>query len=564
MTKAALADFANRFWQFQREEKPMVAIQAGQPSLGDQLLRECPTDHARRNAWAKNARTELELIEVEGLGANDRATRSLLIRELDNIIRGFACGAHLRPSIYPMGPDFMLQFWANMSAVATLEDGQIYIARMRTIPNALAGVIETLREGVDRGYRYPKLVVTRAADQVRGTLAVMPEAHPFAQPLQRVASRHPALASLADEALTIITDQIYPALHAYADFIETELGAVARESNACANDVDGHDHYAHLISVMTTLELNALQIHATGVSEVERITGQMVQVAENAGYDDLDEFRRLLQTDNSQFANSAEDLREQIEILSKRIDARIPEFFGRTPRTTYGVQSIPKAIAEKMPPAYAQPNPADGSAAGIHWITSIPGKCPRYMHLPLALHEAWPGHLMHFALIQEMDHLPDFRRYGGLSYSACLEGWALYCEALGEEMGFYDTPQKRYGRLEMEMWRAVRLVVDTGIHALGWSRRKAVSYFKQHMAIPDSTIEAEVDRYIALPAQALAYQLGNLKFRELRARAEDQIGNNFRVRDFHDALMAAGPVTLPVLDDLITEWIARQQNRKSS
>jgi uncharacterized protein (DUF885 family) len=176
--------------------------------------------------------------------------------------------------------------------------------------------------------------------------------------------------------------------------------------------------------------------------------------------------------------------------LSKRIDARIPEFFGRVPRTTYGVRSIPEAIAEKMPPAYAQPGPADRSAAGVHWVTSIPGKCPRHMHVPLAMHEAWPGHLMHLALIQEMEHLPAFRRYGALRYSACLEGWALYCEGLGEEMGFYDTPEKRYGRLDMEMWRAVRLVVDTGIHAKGWSRDQAMAFLEEHIVMPRSTIEA--------------------------------------------------------------------------
>ena len=283
----------------------------------------------------------------------------------------------------------------------------------------------------------------------------------------------------------------------------------------------------------------------------------MLVVSGEAGFpDDVEGFRRRLQTDNQQFAPNAEALREQIEVLSKRIEGRIPEFFGRTPRTTYGVSSIPEAVADKMPPAYAQPNPADGSAAGVHWVTSLPGKCPRYIHLPLALHEAWPGHLMHLALIQEMDQLPDFRRFGALKYTACLEGWALYCEALGEDMGFYDTPEKRYGRLEMEMWRAVRLVLDTGIHAQGWDRDKAIAFFRENMAMPLETLTAEVDRYIGLPGQALAYQLGNLKFRELRARAQAVLGEQFRIRDFHDALMAAGAVTLPVLELLINDWIA--------
>lgn len=362
---------------------------------------------------------------------------------------------------------------------------------------------------------------------------------------------------LIEAGRVLVEKVVQPAFLSYADYLERELLPAARDNLACTADTDGIRLYSYHIGRYTTIDSSPADVHAIGLAEVERITREMVKVASDAGFpDDIAGYRRRLQTDSQQFAASAAALREQIEILSKRIDARIPEFFGRTPRTSYGVSSIPEAVAEKMPPAYAQPNPADGSAAGVHWITSIPGKCPRYIHLPLALHEAWPGHLMHLALIQEMDQLPDFRRYGAMKYAACLEGWALYCEALGEDMGLYDSPEKRYGRLEMEMWRAVRLVLDTGIHAQGWSREKAIAFFQDNMAMPLETLTAEVDRYIGMPGQALAYQLGNLKFRELRARAEAKLGDDFRIRDFHDALMAAGAVTLPVLEMLIDDWIA--------
>ena len=217
--------------------------------------------------------------------------------------------------------------------------------------------------------------------------------------------------------------------------------------------------------------VSAADIHAIGIAEVERIKAEMLSCRSDAGFPATSAgFRRRLQTDNQQFAASARRCASRSRYLSKRIDARIPEFFGRTPRTTYGVGTIPEAIAEKMPPAYAQPNPGRRQRGWCPLDHLLPSKCPRYIDLPLALHEAWPGHLMHLALIQEMDELPDFRRFGALKYTACLEGWALYCEALGEDMGFYDTPEKRYGRLEMEMWRAVRLVLDTGIHARGWNR----------------------------------------------------------------------------------------------
>jgi uncharacterized protein (DUF885 family) len=360
------------------------------------------------------------------------------------------------------------------------------------------------------------------------------------------------LAANADEGRALVGEILYPALRAYAQSLEVELGSVARDTIACLSDKDGEQYYHYWIRTSTTIDLGPQAIHVLGLDEVGRLEGEMIDLAEG----DLQAFRDRLRTDPRQFAKSGDALRQEIQILSKQIDGLMPEFFGRLPRTTYGVRSIPEAVAEQMPPAYAQPNPADGSAAGIHWITSIPAKCPRYMYAPLALHEAWPGHLLHLALIQEMEHLPAFRRYGALRYSACLEGWALYCERLGEEMGLYDTPEKRYGRLEMEMWRAVRLVVDTGIHLHGWSRAQAIAYFERYMAMPLSTIEAEVDRYIAWPGQALAYQLGNLKLREIRERSEGALGDSFRIRDFHDAIMAAGPVTLPVLDEHMQQWTA--------
>jgi len=556
-TSAALADLAARFWTFQCEEQPINAISAGVPTEDDQLLREGPADAERRAAWARAALVELAAIDPSPLGAQDRATHQLLDYELRLLVDMVDSGAHLRPTLYPLGPEFTLIYWANSTALATVDDARRYLRRLAGVPASLATVQESLAQGIAAGMSYPRLVVERAVAQIRGQMSMPIEDNAFYGPLARIAHRGGALTALAQEGDALVETVVKPAILAYADYLEAVVAPAARDSLACTDDVDGERLYRYHIEQFTTVGLPAAEIHKLGLAEVARIKAQMLVVSESAGFpDDLDGFRRHLQTDNSQFAASAEALREQIEVLSKRIDGRIPEFFGRTPRTSYGVSSIPEAVADKMPPAYAQPNPADGSAAGIHWITSLPGKCPRYIHLPLALHEAWPGHLMHLALIQEMEQLPDFRRFGALKYTACLEGWALYCEALGEDMGFYDTPEKRYGRLEMEMWRAVRLVLDTGIHADGWSRDQAIAFFRENMALPLETLTAEVDRYIGLPGQALGYQIGNLKFRELRARAETALGEAFRIRDFHDALMAAGAVTLPVLELLIDDWIA--------
>lgn len=552
----ALADLAARFWTFQCDEAPISAISAGVPTDAEQLLREAPGDAERRAAWARAALLELAAIDPAPLGVQDRATHRLLDHEFRLLSELVDSGAHLRPTLYPLGPEFTLIYWANSTALATVADARRYLKRLAATPASFATVQESLARGVAAGMAYPRLVVERAIAQIRGQMSMPVEDNAFYGPLGRIVSRGGTMNALAREGRALVEDVVIPAFLAYAAYLERTVLPAARDSLACTDDVDGDRLYRYHIGQYTTLAMSPADIHAIGVKEVERIKGEMLIVAAAAGFpDDLAGFRQHLQTDKAQFADSAEALREQIEVLSKRIDARIPEFFGRIPRISYGVSSIPVAVADKMPPAYAQPNPADGSAAGVHWITSLPAKCPRFMHLPLALHEAWPGHLMHLALIQEMDRLPDFRRYGALKYAACLEGWALYCEALGEDMGFYDTPEKRYGRLEMEMWRAVRLVLDTGIHAKGWSRDQAIAFFRGNMAMPLETLTAEVDRYIGIPGQALAYQLGNLKFRELRARAQTALGEEFRIRDFHDALMAAGAVTLPVLELLIDDWI---------
>jgi uncharacterized protein (DUF885 family) len=554
-----LSDLAERYWRFQCDEAPMTAILAGEAVGHDLLLRDAPADHQRRADWAKAALAELDKIAPAGLNKDDRASHALLAREFRSLIEIIAVRAHLRPSIYPLGPDFLFSYWANATALATAEDARRYIARLRSIPAAIDDICACLDAGLAAGIRYPALVVDRAIDMSRNTIALPLDQLAFVRPLKPLTLRGEAYAALAAEAEAAIADDVIPALARYCDFLETRLRPAARQSLAATDDLDGEAYYAFQIEQNTTLREAAEPIHNLGLSEVERLTAEMIETAAAAGFEgDLAGFRRKLTTDNSQIAESAEALREQIEILSKRIDSRIPEFFGRIPRTTYGVTSIPAAISDAMPPAYAQPNAADGSSAGVHWVTSTPAKLPRYMHLPIALHEAWPGHLMHLALMQEMETLPAFRRNGGLRYSACLEGWALYSERLGEDMGLYDTPEKRYGRLEMEMWRAVRLVVDTGLHTKSWSRDQAIDFFRAHMAMPIETITAEVDRYVGMPGQALAYQLGNIRFRAIRAEAEATLGEQFRIRDFHDALMAAGPVTLDVLETLMREWMTAQ------
>jgi uncharacterized protein (DUF885 family) len=555
-SQAALASLAERFWHFQCHESPVVAIQAGVKLTDPVVFRESGEDCERRYVRAGEFLRELEAISDAGLAAQDWATHRLLRRELTDIRSFHAVRAHERPALFPLGPDFGTVYFANTAALTSLESAELYVERLATLPAYFADVVANLVRGRAAGIRYPARVLECAAGAARAQVGTGLEATPWFSPFRRTTLASSAVEALAARARKLIERELLPALGAYAEFLAGPLSAAARSSVAATDDLDGAAFYGTLVRHFTTTDLTPEAIHELGLAEVGRISAAMADIARDAGYaGDLPGYRRFVSTDPQFIAPSAEALREQIEVLSKRIDRRLPAFFGRLPRITYGVESIPAALSALLPPAYAQPNPADGSGPGIHWITSLPAKAPSFMHVPLALHEAWPGHLMHLALMQEMTELPAFRRYGALSYSACLEGWALYCEGLGVEMGLYTTPHQQYGRLDMEIWRALRLVVDTGMHTQGWSRERAIEYMAAHQALPRPTIEAEVDRYIGMPAQALAYQVGNLKFRELRQRAMERLGARFDVREYHDRLMAAGPVTLPVLERLIDDYL---------
>ncbi len=556
---APLADLAARFWRFQCHETPLDAILAGEATPDATVFREGPADYERRYAAAGDLLAELNGIGLPDLAPQDQATHRLLRYELETTRSLFEVSAHRRPSLFPSGPALMAAHFANTASVDDAESAERYVDRLATLPAFLRDSQANLRAGHADGTRYPRLVLDSAIGCTRGTTAGPVESSPWYGPFVRAAGagKDPVRRAGA-RAEALIRDELVPALEGFAAFLEGPLADGARGTVTCTDAPQGRELYRVLVRHFTTTELDPGEIHELGLNEVARLATDIETVAADAGYPGQAEaYRRFLGTGEF-FAPSAEALRERIEILSKRIDRRIPAFFGRIPRVTYGVESMPEALAARMPPAYAQPGPADGSGAGIHWVTSLPARFPSYLWLPVALHEAWPGHLMHVALMQEAEGLPAFRRHGAVRYGACLEGWALYCEGLGVEMGLYQTPHQLYGRLEGEIWRAVRLVVDTGIHWHRWDRARAVEYMSRHVAMPLPTIEGEVDRYICWPGQALVYQIGNLRFRELRRRAEQRLGDRFRHRAFHDVLMAAAGVTLPVLADLVEDWLDRE------
>ncbi|WP_158273484.1 DUF885 family protein [Limnohabitans sp. 2KL-51] len=553
----ALNELSSRYWQFLRYEFPLNALTAGEPLDEPTLFREAPSDFARRADVARIFHAELGNISLASLSQKDRITYRLLERELTDLQDLFATGSHLRPWLLPAGPEFNTQYFANLTHLGDVAQAKLYLARLATLSDYFRDVQACLDEGVALGIRAPKVVLAAAAANLKQSAQGDASRTAWCAPFGRSPMASQAtMMGLAQDAARIVAEQIQPALQNLADHIEHRLLPNGRESVACTEGPLGVEFYAFWVRHFTNLPMTPDAVHTIGLEQVSRLEEEMTQVAARSGVGgDLDSYRRFLAEDPGFRETSAERLRERVEALAKRIDGKIPSILGHLPRSTYGVQSIPASASEKLPMAYAQPNPADGSAPGTFWINGLPDRVPTYSLVSVTLHEAWPGHLMHIALMQEMTALPMFRRANFTKYGACLEGWAMYCETLGHELGLYETPHQHFGQLDMEMWRACRLVVDTGLHAKGWTREQAVQYMVERLSLSRNAIEAEVDRYIAMPAQALAYHLGGLKFRELRTRAQSRLGERFNLLQYHDQLMAAGAVTLPVLEEIIDTWL---------
>jgi len=549
-----LASIAESYWDFYLYENPSIGAEHGDPRARHILFRESIADYERRVDRLAGFLSELQHIDHTLLAGQDVYTLSLLKRELEESLERYNLQEHLRPTLFPFGPEARISEVANQTVLGTVQDAEDYLVRLSTIPAFLRDVETRLEAGSVLGHRIPDVLLPRVLANVNGFCTGDAESSVWFTPFARSCSALD-LSDTRKRALALIEDLLVPSYRHFADALARIFTTASRSTVSCTDTPIGVDYYRFQVKHHTSLSLSPADIHNIGHSEVDSIWLKIEELARKEGAESVEEFKSRLQSDRRFIALSKEDLREKIEVLCKRIDRRIPEYFGLMPRMTYGIESIPVEISAQTPPAYAQPNTADGRSSGIHWITSLPERCPSWMHLPLVLHEAWPGHLMHIALLQEMTDLPSFRRFGISSYNAYIEGWALYCEKLGLDMGFYHDGPEHFGRLELEICRAVRLVVDTGLHANGWTRAMAFTYMKKYTSLPDAVIEAEIDRYIGMPGQALSYKLGELKILELRRRAEKALGTSFRLRDFHDRLMTAGAVTLSVLEQHVDSWI---------
>lgn len=559
-------------WKQWMSEYPDLATQIGFPGQNRRWPDDSPEGIAARKKHLSESLAKLKTFKRESLPVSERLNYDLYLEMLEITEEGVGIGDDPMPlrnvvphsllmpmnqmeGIQQAAPDLIAQM--PHGSVSDYED---VLARLEALPKWVDQNIALLQEGQKKGYTPPKLMLRDVPKQI---VDVIP-ADPLQSPLLVLFTQFPAgfpeaeKSRLTERAKKIYVSAAAPSFQKLHDFVANTYIPACRDSIAATALPGGAAAYVHHVRWQTTTNLTPMQIHEIGLSEVKRIRGEMDKIIASSGFKgSFHDFTEFLRTDSRFYYDKPDDLINGYKIIAKTVDPELTRLFGKLPRLTYGVCKIPDFKAPSQTTAYYQPGAPSAGRAGCYFANTYNLHArPKWEMEALSLHEAVPGHHLQVALGQELENVPEFRRNNG--YSAYVEGWALYSESLGEELGLYKDPYSKFGQLSYEMWRAVRLVVDTGMHSMGWTREQALQFFKDNTGKTDQDITVEVDRYIVWPGQALAYKLGQLKIRELRTEAEKRLGDKFNERAFHDVVLGEGAVPLSVLEPHVKQWIEKQ------
>lgn len=503
----------------------------------------------------------LAAIDPAGLSPPARLNRDFLAWTLDRRLRSLAFDEARMPFNSDSGFDQDMGYVAATTHLDSEADAQAWIARLKALPRFYIRNIENARRGVKTGFTQPKSTSQSVADRARTAAAAPVETDPLLKPFEGARLPADRLADLKAQAIAVIRDQVRPAQKDFATFLEKEYVPASRKALGARSLTGGEAYYRWLVADHTTTAMTPDQIHDLGLSEVKRIRLQMEGVMAETGFKgDLTAFIAMLRKDPRFYATSRQQLLEKASEIDKRIDDLLPRYFGTLPRLTFGVRPVPAEIEEGYTSArYFEGAPKQGLAGGYMVNTSHLDQRPLYELPALTAHESVPGHHLQIALGQELEGVPAFRRNAGVT--AFTEGWGLYAERLAGEMGIYRDAYERFGGLSMEMWRACRLVADTGIHWKGWTVEQARACFTDNTALAPLNIDVELARYVSWPGQALAYKVGQLKILELRERAKTKLGDRFDIRRFHDAVLLAGPLPIDLLEARMDAWVESEVSR---
>ncbi len=550
-------------WAYTLKEQPVYASMLGVNDYANEIGDYTLATQDRRAADAAKFLTRLDSIPSNALDAASKVEAGILRRSLVSTIEGNQFGQRaINFTTYSSWHQQVASMSRNLP-FKTRKDFESYNARLAQYGRVNDENIAVANAAIKGKFTQPCETLTGFEGTVSGLIASDVRQSRFFSPY---AAKRPEsiseadFAGLAANAEATIRNVIHPALNKQLAWYTASYKPACAKAPGVSAQPNGAAYYAFRIREETTTDLTAEQIHQIGLSEVARIRAEMVEVATKAGYPSREAFIEHLRTDPQYYAKTPEELMEKVARVTKIIDGKMPSLFGRLPRLPYGIREIPAETAEGTTTAYYNPGSPEIGISGTYYVNTSKLSQRPFWEIPaLSVHEAVPGHHHQIALQQELP-LSDFRKHGA-SFTAFTEGWGLYSERLGIEMGLYDTPAKDMGRLSYEMWRACRLVVDTGIHAKGWSKQQAIAFMTDNSALSAANIEAEVNRYISWPGQALAYKLGELKIRELRTMATRELGSKFDLAAFHDAVLGQGSVPLDVLEQQIKDWVAAEKTK---
>ena len=538
------------YWDEELRRDPLEATYVGDHRFDDSLPDPSTEAHRALIARLRATAEALRAIDPCGLSVDERIDRDVLLFTLDTLFEGEPFAEHLIPMTQQEGLHLKFAQAVNFHPTGTVGDFENYLRRLRGFPAAVDATIAVMREGMARGIVPPRVTMAKVVPQLRALATARPEDSPHFGIVAKIPGDWPAAdrSQFARSIASAIAESVTPAYTRLADFLETTYLSACRETVGLSAMPDGKAHYRWLVRSFTTTDLTPEQVHALGLAEIAKVREGMEAIRRKVGFEgDLPAFLTHLRTDPKFRNTGPSEILARYRTILADVDAKLPLLFGRLPRADYGLKEIEAYRAKSAAAGYYYPFPEDGSRPGYFYVnTSDPTSRTTYSMQALAYHEAVPGHHLQFALTIELTGRPAFLKNGYIP--AFSEGWGLYSEGLPAEVGLCSDPYAEYGRLEYNAWRCARLVVDTGLHAHGWTRDRAIAYMEDNTAVPRVEVVSEVDRYIAWPGQALAYKVGELKIRELRTRAERALGPRFDVRAFHDRLLSQGSLPLGVLE----------------
>ncbi len=556
-----LSSLFAREWEHRLQESPLFATSVGDHRFNDKLPSYSLKSEQRSYEFYQQVEKDLDAIQAELLSPDDRISYDVFRVEVQRNLDAYETGAYLMPVNADSGFHLYFARLGDEVPLAVAKDYDNYIARLRAWPALVDDLIETMQEGLRRGITPPGVTMQGHLQTAGVHVVDDPQTSALFKPFQRFPATMPSEEQerLRTAGRLAVAEAIVPGYRKLHEFFVEEYLPGCRKTLAAHDLPGGEDFYAREVRYFTTLPLTPDAIHDIGLREVARIRTEMDAVIRRTGFTGtFAEFVQSLRTDDRFYATSPEELLRQAAWICKRMDGKLPAFFNRLPRQPYTVEPVPDAIAPKYTAGRYVEAPRSGTKPGIYWVNTYAlGTRALYALEALTLHEAVPGHHLQIALAAEADDLPPFRR--SVYFPAFGEGWALYAERLGLEAGFYTDPYSDFGRLSYEMWRACRLVVDTGVHAKGWTRQQVIDYLAANTALSLHECTTETDRYISWPGQALAYKMGELKIRELRTQAEQELGPKFDIRRFHDELLHNGSVPLSTLEAIVKRFIERER-----